>query len=109
MSLIHTRVSQKNSENPKKQLGGVRRQSKTGSLIIPQLAWGKEPIVDLERMAREVEEVQESAGSQILSKEGVSKRGELLTVSNATDKGCEVSTKFSNRVMTLARMVLVEL
>lgn len=54
--------------------------------MILQLAWEKEPMPYLQRMSREVEKIQRSVGFQILSKEGISKRRELLAVSNAADK-----------------------
>lgn len=71
--------------------------------MILQLAWEKEPMPYLQRMSREVEKIQRSVGFQILSKEGISKRRELLAVSNAADKDWKVSTEFSNRVTDLGK------
>ena len=51
-----------------------------------QLAWAKEPVTGLERMTREIEKACKGIGSLMLSKEGISKRRELLAVSDAADK-----------------------
>ena len=45
-----------------------------------QLAWEKEPVTGLERMTREIEKACKGIGCLMLSKEGISKRRELLVV-----------------------------
>ena len=51
-----------------------------------QLAWEEEPVTGLERLTREIEKACKGIGSLMLSKEGISKRRELVLVSDAADK-----------------------